>query len=216
MRRAVSIAASAFLLLCLAVTWGQPRAILGQVPATPPAQTPAPDALKAQTRVHGQAISVDPASISIDDGDSVFIHWPGGDEETVRILGIDSPEVRHDEHGIPLDQSFGPEARAFAQGAFAAATDVQLIRAATLDAYNRTLGYLILSGKNYSVLIIRARLAEESVSHYGDNGLPALAAEVTAAAKAAGPLAFEPPYLFRKRMRALSDAAKPVRREPRP
>ena len=65
----------------------------------------------------------------IDDGDSVFIRWPGGDDETVRILGIDSPEVRHDEHGIPLDQSFGPEARAFAQGAFAAATDVKLIRA---------------------------------------------------------------------------------------
>ena len=51
----------------------------------------------------------------------------------MRILGIDSPEVRHDEHGIPLDQSFGPEARAFAQGAFAAATDVKLIRAGKLD-----------------------------------------------------------------------------------
>ena len=29
----------------------------------------------------------------------MLIRWPGGDEETVRILGIDSPEVRHDEHG---------------------------------------------------------------------------------------------------------------------
>ena len=126
----------------------------------------------------------------------------------MHFLGIDSPEVRHDEHGIPLDQSFGPEARAFAQGAFAAATDVKLIRAGTLDPYGRTLGYLIINGKNYSVLIVRARLAEESVSHYGDNGLPVLAAEVTAAARAAGPMPFEPPYVFRKRMRVLSETAK--------
>jgi micrococcal nuclease len=214
MRRAASIAASACLLLSLAVVWSRPRASLGQVPAPTAAQ--APVTLKAQTRVSGQAIQVGPASISIDDGDSVFIHWPGGDEETVRILGIDSPEVRHDEHGIPLDQSFGPEARAFAQGAFAAATDVKLIRAGTLDPYGRTLGYLIINGKNYSVLIVRARLAEESVSHYGDNGLPALAAEVTTTAKATGPMPFEPPHVFRKRMRMLSETLKNARREPRP
>jgi micrococcal nuclease len=216
MRRAASIAALACGFLCLAMLWGQPRASLGQVPAPAREQTKAPVALKPQTRVQGQAIPVDPATISIDDGDSVFIHWPDGDEETVRILGIDSPEVRHDEHGIPLDQSFGPEARAFAQGAFAVATDVKLIRAGMLDPYGRTLGYLIVNGKNYSVLIVRARLAEESVSHYGDNGLPALAAEVTAAAKAAGPMPFEPPYVFRKRMRILSETAKSARREPRP
>ena len=46
----------------------------------PPAQTPASVALKPQTRAHGQAVPVDPASITIDDGDSVFIRWPGGDE----------------------------------------------------------------------------------------------------------------------------------------
>lgn len=77
-----------------------------------------------------------------------------------------------------------------------------------LDPYGRTLGYLIVNGKNYSVLILRARLAEQSVTHYGDNGLPQQAAEVLAAAKAAGPLPFEPPYVFRKRMRILSESQK--------
>ena len=100
-------------------------------------------------------MQVDPASVSIDDGDSVFIRWPGGEVETVRILGIDTPETRHDEHGIPIAQPFGPEARAFAQGAFAVATEIKMIRASMLDPYGRTLAYLILNGKNYSVLVIR-------------------------------------------------------------
>jgi hypothetical protein len=51
---------------------------------------------------------------------------------------------------------------------------------------------------------VRAGLAAESVSHYGDNGLPAEAAAVLAASKQAGPLPFEPPHQFRARMRGLS------------
>ena len=173
MRRATSMAAIG-VLHCFALpsSGASPGRASARCPPRAPRRQSGLSRLKAQTRIHGQAVPVDPVSISIDDGDSVLIHWPGGDEETVRILGIDSPEVRHDEHGIPLDQSFGPEARAFAQGAFAAATEVKLIRAGTLDPYGRTLGYLIVNNKNYSVLIVRARLAEESVSHYGDNGLP--------------------------------------------
>ena len=55
----------------------------------------------------------------MDDGDTVDIRWSKGDTETVRILGIDCPETRHLEHNLPYPQDFGPEARAFAQGAFA-------------------------------------------------------------------------------------------------
>ncbi|QEH33865.1 SPBc2 prophage-derived endonuclease YokF precursor [Aquisphaera giovannonii] len=160
---------------------------------------------KPQARPHGAPVVVDPATVRIDDGDTVVIRWGEGDEETVRILGIDTPETRHEEHSIPYDQSFGPEGRAFAQGAFAVASDVKLIRAAMLDPYGRTLGYLILDGKNYSVLVIKAGLSDETVSFYGDNGLPAMAAEVKSAAKGRPPLAFEPPHAFRKRMRSVSD-----------
>jgi len=142
--------------------------------------------------------------VSVDDGDTVVIRWGGQDLETVRILGIDTPETRHLAHDIPYAQPFGPEARAFAQGAFAAASRVELLRAATLDPYGRTLGYLFLDGVNFSVLVVRARLAEETVGRYGDNGLPREAAEVTATARQAGPLPFESPASFRERMRALS------------
>jgi len=171
-------------------------------PSSPPARAaetrPAP---QPQPRPQGLRVPVDPARIRMDDGDTVDIRWSRDDVETVRILGIDCPETRHLEHNLPYPQDFGPEARAFAKGAFATASQVELLRSATLDPYGRTLGYVFLNGKNYSVLVVAARLAAESVSFYGDNGLPKEAAEVLAAAKAAGPLPFEPPHQFRARMR---------------
>lgn len=177
-----------------------PDAAIAQAPAgrQQPAERPAP---KPQPRPHGLRVPVDPARVLMDDGDTVNIRWSSGDVEIVRILGIDCPETRHLEHNLPYPQDFGPEARAFAKGAFAAATQVELLRSATLDPFGRTLGYVFLNGRNYSVLVVQARLAAESVSHYGDNGLPSEAAEVLAAAKAAGPLPFEPPHQFRARMR---------------
>jgi micrococcal nuclease len=154
-----------------------------------------------QPRTHLRRVTVDPGLISVDDGDTVVIRWGEGDEEIVRILGIDTPETRHPEHNIPYTQSFGLEARAFAKGAFAAATEVQLLRAATLDPFKRTLGYFFLNGRNYSIMVVTARLAAESITPFGDNGFPEEAAEVLRASKAAGPLPFEPPHVFRARMR---------------
>ena len=146
-------------------------------------------------------MTVEPTLVSVDDGDTVVVKWKEGDLEIVRILGIDCPETRHPEHDLPYAQAFGDEARAFARGAFATATKIELVRAATVDPFGRTLGYLFLNGRNYSITVIEARLAEESVSRYGDNGFPAEAAKIAAAAKAAGPLPFESPGAFRARMR---------------
>jgi endonuclease YncB( thermonuclease family) len=127
-----------------------------------------------------------------------------GDTETVRILGIDTPEIRHEAHNIPFDQPFGREATGFAKGALAAGVKVELLRAAMIDPYERTLGYLFINDRNYSVMILRAGLAAETVSHYGDNGLPEEAAACLEAAKQSGPVPFEPPYQFRGRMREVS------------
>ena len=159
-------------------------------------------------RPSGVRVAVSPKLVSVDDGDTVAIRWSRGDVETVRILGIDTPETRHVAHDIPFDQPFGPEARAFAQGVFANAQSVELLRAKTLDPYGRTLAYVFVNGANYSLLVLAAALAEESVTRYGDNGFAKEAAEVLAAAKAAGPLAFESPGAYRARMRDLSKALK--------
>ena len=183
------------------------RTVVAQAPeprrAGPRAAEPQPRP-SPQTRPHSLRVPVDPARIQVDDGDTVVIRWSKDDLETVRILGIDTPETRHLEHNLPYAQSFGPEARAFGQGAFAAATQVELLRASTIDPYGRSLGYLFLNRRNYSVLVVQARLAAETVTFYGDNGLPNEAAEVLAAAKTAGPVPFEPPHAFRGRMRDVS------------
>ena len=168
------------------------------------AAAPRPEPPRPQTRPHSMRVPVDPALVQVDDGDTVVVRWSKDDLETVRVLGIDTPETRHLEHDLPYAQSFGPEARAFARGAFATATQVELLRSRTVDQYGRTLGYVFLNGRNYSVLVVKARLAAESVTFYGDNGLPREAAEVLAAAKSAGPLPFEPPHAFRARMRDVS------------
>jgi len=193
-------------LLCLALA----ACLADDAPATGaqpgPAQASGSQARRPdpQPRVHGRRLPVDLSLIEIDDGDTINIRWKKGDREVVRILGIDTPETRHLEHDIPYAQPFGEEARRFAEETFAGARRVELLRSATLDPYGRTLGYVFVDGENYSVLVVRARLALESVSHYGDNGLPEEAAEVLAAAKAAGPMPFEPPHQYRARMRELS------------
>jgi micrococcal nuclease len=164
----------------------------------------AADQPRDQPRPHGVRVAVPVAAVRVDDGDTIMIAWGRGQTEVVRILGIDAPETRHDEHDIPFDQPFGPEATAFARGVFSMADKVELLRASTLDPYGRTLGYVFVNGKNFSVLILKARLAVETVSVFGDNGLPDEAAACLAAASAAGPVPFEPPYLFRKRMREVA------------
>ena len=157
-----------------------------------------------QPRPYGIRISVPVKAVRVDDGDTIAIAWGPTESETVRILGMDTPETRHVEHDIPFDQPFGPEAMAFTRGVVAAAERVELVRAATVDPYGRTLGYLFVNGKNLSVLLLSAGLAVETVSVFGDNGLPEPAAACLAAASAAGQVAFESPYLYRKRMREVA------------
>jgi micrococcal nuclease len=96
---------------------------------------------RTQARPALERVSVPLAIIDVGDGDTVTLHWNEEDTERVRILGIDTPEVAHPRWGQYLNQPFGTEAAAFAAGAFAAASEVQLIRAAETDGYGRTLGY---------------------------------------------------------------------------
>jgi micrococcal nuclease len=194
------------------MSWGYGLALVLALIAAPtlaqtPTPTPAPTTQrerKPQTRPSGSRVEVEPSKVRVDDGDTAVIQWSAADAETVRFLGIDTPETRHPAHELPYAQPFGPEARAFAMGAFATASKVELTRASMIDPYGRTLGYFFLNGKSYSVMVVSARLAEESVTRYGDNGLPQEAAAVKAAAQAAGPLPFESPNDFRRRMRDVS------------
>lgn len=186
------------------------------IAVVPPVIVTAQSAPAPQTRPAGMRVDVPLAALNVDDGDTVTIRWSAAETEIVRILGIDTPETRHDEHDIPYDQAFGREARSFAHGVFTAARSLQILRASTTDPYGRTLAYLFVDGRNYSVMIVDARLAVESVTAFGDNGLPAEAATVLAAAKAAGPVPFEPPHIYRARMRAVTEWLKSQGQYPPP
>ena len=148
--------------------------------------------LAAQTRPTsrpaGSKVWVPFESLHVLDGDTVVIRWIPADSETVRVLGIDTAELfgtkgRQETDHMPPMSAAGSEARGFARGAFATAQRVELLRSKSLDRYGRTLGYFFLDGRNYSVLVIEARLSGETISRYGDNGLPHPAAEVLEAAR---------------------------------
>jgi endonuclease YncB( thermonuclease family) len=159
------------------------------------------------TRQTPERVLLDKATLRTDDGDTLDIVTASG-TETVRILGIDTPEVLHLDHNIPYAQPFGDMAHGFFRGALALASKVELLRSGQKDPFGRTLGFVFLDNVNYSVLVLRAGLAAESVTRYGDNGLAAEAAECLAAAKDVSVLPFELPETYRKRMRKVSEDLK--------
>lgn len=132
-------------------------------------------------------VAVTPGHLRVMDGDTAEIRWSAADLETVRVLGIDTPELvpRGSREWSRLDPR-GAEARGFARGAFAAASRVELLRCDRRDRYRRTLGYFFIDGRNYSVLALEAGMARETISRYGDNGLPVEAREVLKAARRSG------------------------------
>jgi endonuclease YncB( thermonuclease family) len=164
-----------------------------------PDLAPLPEAAGAPRRV-----AVPKSIVHVDDGDSIDIHWPGKPVEHVRILGIDTPEVLHLEHEIPYPQPFGDEAGGFLRGCLAVTERVELLRSGNQDRYGRTLAYVILDGRNYSPLVIAARLAYGPNPDFGDNGLPREYAACLAASKQAGAPPFEPPWQYRRRMRRVA------------
>lgn len=110
-----------------------------------------------QPAVPGQAAEV----VSVVDGDTVDMRLvDSGRALTVRVLGIDTPEV----HGGT--ECWGPQASQFAQQTLAEKT-VGLVADETqddTDRYGRALRYLVLpDGSNYSVLAARAGAARSYV-----------------------------------------------------
>lgn len=143
--------------------------------------TSSPTANVSEPEPAGEVVSV----ARIVDGDTVEL----SDGRTVRILGIDTPEIHNG------TQCWGPEASRFAEENLAG-RNVRLVADPTQDAvdpYDRMLGYLVLpEGTNYSVLA-----AEAGAAFAYTSGEPAqLTPQVTAAeaqARAAGRGVWGPP-----------------------
>jgi micrococcal nuclease len=118
-------------------------------PAAPP--TPAdPTSTTTQDR------AADGTVVDVVDGDTVDVALVAGGMVTVRVLGIDTPEVYF---GVDC---WGPEASEFAERTLAG-RQVTLRRDPTqddVDGYGRALRYIVLAdGRNYSVLAAEAGAA---------------------------------------------------------
>lgn len=133
--------------------------------------------------------------LEIEDGDTVVYRG-----RYMRFLGVDAPEVSSPRHGLYQDQPYGREAKMFTRLEIKSARKVTY-RADGTDRYGRLLVHLFVDGYPLSVRIVERGLGYETVSVYGDNGFPEIAAMILRAAKLHPRLPFENPYLWRRRHR---------------
>lgn len=76
------------------------------------------------------------------DGDTVYARFKDGQEEKVRLIGIDAPEINHPHKGL---EPFGHEAEVYAREALHGATAWLEFDLGERDQYGRLLAYLWLS-----------------------------------------------------------------------
>ena len=138
-------------------------------------------------------IRIDTAAIRPDDGDTFFYK-----NLTIRVLGIDAPEITHKEHGIFKDQPYGRKAAAMTINVLQKAKIVEYVPFQN-DKYGRLLAHVFVDGKLLAVHLIRAGLAYETVSYYGNNGFPVIAGKIVKAAHESPRPRFERPYKWRRR-----------------
>jgi endonuclease YncB( thermonuclease family) len=134
--------------------------------------------------------------LEVVDGDTVVYRG-----RHMRFLGVDTPEVRNPELGFWVDQPYGNEAKVFTRRQIKQAKRITYMQNG-IDRYDRLLVHILVDGYPLSVRIVEAGLGYETVTVYGDNGFPEIAAMILEAAKLYPELPFENPSLWRSRNRA--------------
>ncbi|GMU78989.1 MAG: hypothetical protein AMXMBFR46_17820 [Acidimicrobiia bacterium] len=116
--------------------------------------------------------------VEVIDGDTIVVAFAGGATDTVRLLGVDTPETKHPTKGV---ECFGPEAAAFT-------TRRLLGRVVTLesdverrDVYGRRLAYVERDGTLFNDELVRRGYARFMVIPPNDaHGRALLSAELEA------------------------------------
>lgn len=132
--------------------------------------------------------------IDFDDGDSFACAG-----ERIRMIGIDAPEIKHPNQGITEDQSNGRRAASTTQRLLKNAKRILIVRAARKDFYGRTLAHVLVDGELLGVKLIKMGLAYESVTHFGDEGMPEFALQILEASRSYPKPKFEEPWKWRKK-----------------
>ena len=133
------------------------------------------------------------SQIDLGDGDTFAYNG-----NLIRVLGVDTPEVKNPEYGIMTNQYLGREASEFTRLAIKNAKSVSYIPYKK-DRYDRTLAHVFIDDELLSVKLIEAGLGYETVSFYGDNGFVKFAKQITDAADKVGRLNFMNPMYWRRK-----------------
>lgn len=119
--------------------------------------------------------------VEVVDGDTLVVALPDGSTETVRILGVDTPETVHPTKGV---QCFGPEASAFTKAHLTGATVRLESDVVTHDVYGRRLAYVWWHGRRFDDVLVRRGYARFLVIAPNDAHARALLAAESAARRA--------------------------------
>ena len=124
------------------------------------------------------AATYDATVIEVVDGDTFVAQFDDGRFETIRVLGVDTPETHHPDKPV---ECFGPEASAFTQARLLGQR-VTLERDAELrDVYGRVLAYVHVDGVRFNDELLREGYARFLViPPNGEHGRALLAAELDA------------------------------------
>ena len=138
--------------------------------------TSAPTAVPAATEGSGEESGGEwGVVVRVADGDTLTVRFDSGEEETLRLLDIDTPETVHPSRP---EECFGAQASAYTKGLMRERVRVE---EEGRDRYGRLLAYVWVEGDEGSELW-NVRLLEEGLAVYNDYGNPGQYADRTRAA----------------------------------
>ncbi|MDZ4826202.1 MAG: thermonuclease family protein [Actinomycetota bacterium] len=116
--------------------------------------------------------------VDVLDGDTIVVRYRDGSYDTVRLLGVDTPETMHPDKPV---ECYGPEASAYTKRRLTG-QDVVLERDAELrDIYGRLLAHVRVDGVSVNEELLRLGYARLLIiAPNGEHGRALLAAELDA------------------------------------
>lgn len=94
--------------------------------------------------------------VEVVDGDTIVVAVPGGGRDTVRLLGVDTPETHHPTKPV---ECFGPEAAAFTERRLTGRVVTLEGDVEARDMYGRRLAYVLMRGERFNDELLRRGFA---------------------------------------------------------
>jgi micrococcal nuclease len=90
--------------------------------------------------------------VDVLDGDTIVVTLAGGGRDTIRLLGVDTPETHHPTKPV---ECYGPEAAAYTTRRLLGEVVALEGDVETRDIYGRRLAYVVLDGERFNDELLR-------------------------------------------------------------